>query len=288
MNDTPLGRFFGVVTRPRTWLNLLFQILAFPLGLFYFIFLVTGLSVGLGLVIIWVGIPILLVVAGAWWLFGAFERIQARVLLGASVPEAPRMWETVDGVWGKVKAHFGSGATWKDLLYLLAKLAFGVVSFTLVVSLAAIVSWLFALPFVSVWHVASMDFGSGPWYPPLWLGVLGIPAGVLMIFVSLHVLNAWGWVCARWAEAMFRNGPQDALVTAPPPPLVSTSPQPVGGLPAATPWDAPAAPQPAPQAPQPAPEIPQPAPQAPQPPVPREPALPPVPGAEAVPEPRTD
>ena len=239
MNDTPLGRFFGVITRPRTWLNLLFQVLAFPLGLFYFIFLVTGLSVGLGLVVIWVGIPILLVVAGAWWLFGAFERLQARVLLGADVPEAPRMWETVDGVWGKVKAHFGSGATWKDLLYLLAKLVFGVVSFTLVVSLAAIVFWLFALPFTSVWHIASVDFGSGPWYPPLWLGVLGIPAGVLMIFVSLHVLNAWGWVCRRWAEVMFRGGPQEALFTAPPAPLVSTSPQAPAGVPGPGAWQAP-------------------------------------------------
>ena len=34
MNVSPLGRFFGVVTRARTWLNLLFHVLAFPLGLF--------------------------------------------------------------------------------------------------------------------------------------------------------------------------------------------------------------------------------------------------------------
>ena len=47
-----------------------------------------------GLVVVWVGIPILLVVAGAWWLFGAFERIQAQYLLGADVAPAPREWET--------------------------------------------------------------------------------------------------------------------------------------------------------------------------------------------------
>ena len=88
MNDSMLGRFFGVVVRPRTWLNMLFQWLAFPLGLFYFVFLSVGLSMGLGLVIVWVGIPILLVVAGAWWLFGAFERVQAKYLLGADVPPA--------------------------------------------------------------------------------------------------------------------------------------------------------------------------------------------------------
>ncbi len=241
MNDTPLGRFFGVVTRPRTWLGLLFHILAFPLGLFYFVFLVTGLSVGLGLVIIWVGIPILLVVAGAWWLFGAFERFQARVLLGAQAPDAPRSWETVDGVWGKVKAHFGNGATWKDLLYLLAKLAFGVVSFTLVVTLATIVFWLFALPFSSAWNLGTVDFGSGPWVPPMWLGLLGIPAAVLMIFASLHVLNAWGWVCRRWAEVMFRVAPQAPIAAVPPAPLVSTSPQAAVGLEAAASWPPPTA-----------------------------------------------
>jgi hypothetical protein len=278
MNDTPLGGFFGVVTKPRTWLNLLFHILAFPLGLFYFIFLVTGLSVGLGLVVIWVGIPILLVVAGAWWLFGAFERIQARVLLGGQVPDAPRSWETVDGVWGKVKAHFGNGATWKDLLYLLAKLAFGVVSFSLVMTLAGVISWLFALPFTSVWHVATIDFGNGQaWVPPLWVGLLGIPAGVLMIFVALHVLNGWGWVCRRWAELMFRTGPQTPLQATPPLPLVSTTPQGSAAPVAGAAWQAPAVAPPAPPAaPLPAPPpvspvLPQPVTQAP--PVQPQPAL---------------
>ncbi len=176
MNDSLLGRFFGVVARPRTWTNLLFNMLAFPLGLFYFVFFVTGLSVGLGLVIIWVGIPILLVVVGAWWLFAAFERLQAEYLLGADVAGSPRPWEDVEGIWGKIKAHFGSASTWKDLLYLLAKLAFGIVSFTVMVTLAAAEAWLVALPiahFVDV-HLITWGNGNG-WTPPLWLALLGVP-----------------------------------------------------------------------------------------------------------------
>jgi hypothetical protein len=250
VNQSPLGRFFGVVTHARTWLNLLFHVFAFPLGLFYFVFLVTGLSVGLGTVIIWVGIPILLLVAGAWWLFGAFERLQARHLLCANVPDAPRSWERAEGIWGKFKAHFGNAATWKDLLYLLAKLAFGVVSFSLLVTLAAFVAWLFALPFAAGWHVAMFDWGNGQsWTPPLWLGILGVPAGIIFAFVSLHVLNGWGWVCARWAELMFRVAAPPALPAgaAPPAPLVSTSARPPApSAPSAPP--APAAP-PAPVAP---------------------------------------
>jgi len=265
MNDSVLGRFFGVVVRPRTWLNLLFQVLGFPLGLFYFIFLVTGLSVGLGLVIVWVGIPILLVVAGAWWLFGAFERAQAKYLLGADVPPAPRAWETVGGVWGKLKAHFGSAATWKDLLYLLAKLPFGVASFTLVMTVAGAVFWCFALPVAAVWHLDIVTTSSGSWHPPLWLGLLGIPAGLLVFFVGLHLLNGWGWVCARWAELLFAAAPQ---------PPASAAPVPAATVPGAiAPLVSVAAPPPPPSLPPPPPPPPPPSlpPAPPQPPAPATP-----------------
>ncbi len=215
MNDSALTRFFGVVRRPETWLGILFNWLAFPLGLFYFVFLITGLSLGVGLVVVWVGIPILLVVAGAWWLFGAFERVQARYLLGADVPGAPREWEKVDGVWAKLRAHFGSGATWKDLVYLLAKLPFGIVSLTLLVTAAAMVFWFVAMPFFSVFDVPVIN---GTWVPPLWFGLICLPLGILVFFVALHVLNAWSWVCARWAEVMFRGPASPAVAPLAPAP----------------------------------------------------------------------
>ncbi|HZL64599.1 MAG TPA: sensor domain-containing protein [Thermoleophilia bacterium] len=230
MKQSLLGRFFGVVARPRTWTSVLFNMLAFPLGLFYFVFFVTGLSVGLGLVIIWVGIPILLLVVGAWWLFAAFERLQAEYLLGADVAGSPRPWEDVEGIWGKVKAHFGSASTWKDLLYLLAKLGFGIVSFTVMVTLAAVEAWLVALPIAHAVNAHLITWGNNGngWTPPLWLGLLGIPCAILWVFVSLHVLNGWSWICARWAELLLRDR---LAVRAPaglvqPAPLVSTSPQP--------------------------------------------------------------
>ena len=205
MNDSALARFFGVVTRPQTWLGILFHVLAFPLGLFYFVFLVTGLSVGVGLVVVWIGIPILLVVVGAWWLFAAFERLQAQHLLGARVPPEPRPWEAVDGVWGKLKAHFGAGSTWLDLAYLVAKLALGTASFTLLVTLGGAVFWLLAVLVFAVFRVPMVN---ATWVPPLWLGILCVPLGILAFFASLHVVNAWSWVCARWAELLFRGPAQ--------------------------------------------------------------------------------
>lgn len=264
MNESAFIRFVGVVRRPRTWLGVLYHWLAFPLGLFYFIFLVTGLSVGVGLVVIWVGIPILLVVAGAWWLFGAFERWQARVMLGADVPSSPREWEKVDGVWAKLRAHFGSGSTWKDLLYLLVKLPLGIGSFTLLVVAVSVVFWFFAMP---VFAIADEPMVNGTWVPPLWFGILSVPIGVLALILALHVINGWSWVCARWAEVMFGTPapaglpaalPANAVAQAPPagppvappagPPAAPSAPAPAAP-PAAAVWQAPAVPPAAQQTP---------------------------------------
>ena len=235
MNDSALTRFFGVVARPQTWLGILFHVLAFPFGLFYFVFLVTGISVGVGLVVVWVGIPILLVVAGAWWLFGAFERLQAHYLLGATVPQAPREWERVDGIWGKLRAHFGSGATWLDLLYLFTKVVFGTISFTLLVVAVSMVGWFLAIPFFAVFDEPIVN---GTWVPPLWFGILAVPLGILTFFVSLHVLNGWGWVCARWAEVMFRGAAASA--TARPAPATALAAPATTGVPAGPPPQPPA------------------------------------------------
>jgi len=40
-------QFFGVAAREGTYLNIIYLLLAFPLGCAYFVFLVTGLSLGL-------------------------------------------------------------------------------------------------------------------------------------------------------------------------------------------------------------------------------------------------
>ena len=286
MDRSAVTGFFAVAKRPQTWLNVLFHWLAFPLGLFYFIFLVVGLSLGFGLLVVWVGIPILLVVAGAWWLFGSFERIQAMYLLGADVGPAPRSWEAADGIWAKLKAHFGNGATWRDLAYLFAKLPLGIASFVLAVTAVSVVFWLAAFPAAWYWDFTIVDWGStadGGYTPTWWQAVLAVPAAILAFFAVLHVLNGWGWVCARWAELLFGKasarpeagtahvtpGP---LVSTQPEPLVSTGPAPLVSTAPAPPMSGPANIAPAPQAwpnagPDPAPQAQSPAPSAPRPPV---------------------
>ena len=51
MTDTPRGTLWESLIAPAraaTWLNVLYVLLAFPLGLLYFVFLIIGGSLGLG------------------------------------------------------------------------------------------------------------------------------------------------------------------------------------------------------------------------------------------------
>ena len=67
MNETTniFKRYLRVVAQEETYLNLIYLLLAFPLATVYLSFLVTGLSVGFGTLIVGIGIPILLAVFAA-------------------------------------------------------------------------------------------------------------------------------------------------------------------------------------------------------------------------------
>ena len=84
------------------------------------------------------------------------------------------------------------------------------------------VFWFVAMPFFSVFDVPVIN---GTWVPPLWFGLICLPLGILVFFVALHVLNAWSWVCARWAEVMFR-GPASPAVAPLAPALQYAAPAP--------------------------------------------------------------
>jgi hypothetical protein len=195
---------FGVVARSQTWLNVVYLWLAFPLGLFYFVFLVTGISVGVSLVIVLVGIPILLLVAAAWWCLAALERALARSLLGADVPPAPRLWERGDDVWGRIKAHFGAGVIWSDLLYLFLKFPMGLVSFVLCVTGLAIVVGFIGAPLM---QMSGQLYVAGQRVDSWALALALVPVGLLAAFAWAHLVNGWAWVSRCLAEGLLRAAP---------------------------------------------------------------------------------
>lgn len=199
-----LARFFGVFIQRRTYLNLLYLALAFPLGLFYFIFLVVGLSVGLSLIIIWVGLLILPVVFAGWWAFAAFERQMAIGLLNVKIPPMTRA-EPPKAKWSdKAAAYLTNPVTWKSLAYLFLKFPLGTFSFVVLVTLAALTGTFLAAPVIypfiepqvwftwnSVWQIDTLNEA-----------LVAFFIGVGLLFVSLHTFNGLAWVSGQLARLM--------------------------------------------------------------------------------------
>ena len=102
--DSVLGAVFGVFIRPQTYLNLVYLILSFPLGIAYFVFVVVGLSLGFGLILTLFGAPLLILTIVASWLLSSFERELANRLLKEEIP--PILQLDISGLTllGKLKA----------------------------------------------------------------------------------------------------------------------------------------------------------------------------------------
>jgi len=230
--QSALVKFFGVVIRGQTYLNALYLLLAFPLGLFYFIFLVTGLSLGFATIIVWVGLLILALVFGAWYAFIAFERQMAISMLREEIPPMTRQDLTGKSLWQKFTATLTNSVTWKGLLYLLVKFPLGILSFVVLVTLLSVSASFIGLPFYYQYIHPSVDLTmNGVYYfNPVWLvdtlpeALLGSLVGILILLVSLHIFNGLAWVSGKFARVMLGN-----FSTAPAQPAVL---EPVQALPA--------------------------------------------------------
>ncbi len=76
-----IRRLFGPIRESRTYLRILYLLLALPLGVVEFSFLVTALSFGFGTAITLIGIPVLVGTVWAWrWLAQLERRIIGRLL----------------------------------------------------------------------------------------------------------------------------------------------------------------------------------------------------------------
>ena len=215
-------RFLGAPLRSRTYRNLLYLLLAFPLGIVYFVGLLTGTAVGTGLLLTWVGLPILLAtLAGAAVAAGIEARLASRLVgVDAAVPAFLRDFSVRDGVAlpgdGFVDATcrlVTAPSTWTSVVLLVYKFVVGLVSFVAVVTVGSITIALLAAPLVYDASGALATGGAGGQYRigswmvdslPEALAVAGM--GVLALIVGLNLLNGLARFQARSVASILRVG----------------------------------------------------------------------------------
>ncbi|MFJ2896431.1 sensor histidine kinase [Streptomyces sp. NPDC087218] len=136
---SPLKRLLPAALRApfegRTWREFTYLVLSLPISLVLFSSSIVLMSLGVGTLITFLGVPIL---AGALALcrgFGVLERARARALLGTDVAAPAPVRGATGGLMSWMGASLKSGTSWRHLLYALLHLPWALVVFSFVVPL---------------------------------------------------------------------------------------------------------------------------------------------------------
>ncbi|MGD9795206.1 MAG: sensor histidine kinase [Acidimicrobiia bacterium] len=181
-----LRRWWMRWASPRTWSETLHCLLGLPVGIVTFTVMVTLWSVALSTVIIYVGVVLIWVTVAIASAMASFERARAHTLLGTRIAEPPpRVWQ--NGWWRKTWGVLREARTWRETLYHLVMLPWGVIVFSIAVAV-----WSAALGSLTIatWWWATDDSnitwaGSGlnnNWGVAL-ITALGIPLTLLAPFI---------------------------------------------------------------------------------------------------------
>ncbi len=129
--------------------EIVFLILSLPMSLVYFTLTITGFSVGMGTLVIWIGLPILFATLYVVHGMAAVERKMVSSLLGMPHPDQPYGRVPVQGFLRRFGSLLRDPYTWTGLLYMLfIKLPLGILSFTLTIVFLSLSAALTLLPLV--------------------------------------------------------------------------------------------------------------------------------------------
>lgn len=217
----PTGRpesILAVAADGRTYRRLGYLLLALPLGVAYFAVLATGFVLGTGLFVTLIGVPILLAVVGGSWRLTELERRLVSALLGQTIPAAEVSASPTSGVWGALAvglrdrgavrplvartiARLVDPATYRGLIFLVAKLPLGLVSFAAIAACYGLALGLLLAPLTYRLDGLAIGFGLVPVdnFETAVLCFLGAPPAIL---AAMHVSNALAALSARFAHLM--------------------------------------------------------------------------------------
>ncbi|MEV5931266.1 sensor domain-containing protein [Streptomyces sp. NPDC052079] len=119
----------------RTWRELGYVLLSLPISVLLFTYAVTMVALGAGLLVTFLGVPVLAAALAGCRGLGSVERARARGLLGLEVGEPEPLRTRRNGLMAWVGAVLKSGASWRSLLYAVLQLPWAVLSFTVTVTL---------------------------------------------------------------------------------------------------------------------------------------------------------
>jgi len=172
--------------------NLIYLLLSLPLGILYFVILITGFSLGAGLAITLIGIPILVAMIFVTYILGDLDRKMTTALLGVNIAKPEARPSNDDSARAILVAQLKSLQFWKELSYLLLKMPLGVISFTIAIVLITISLSFMAAPFILTYiPFAQMQLWNGFEIDTMQRAVVTSVAGLILGGISVVLINGY-------------------------------------------------------------------------------------------------
>ena len=202
-----LGRFFGVYADSRAWGALLYMLIAFVTGVFYFTWAVTGLSLSISFAIFIFGLPLALLFLLSVRGLALLEGRLVEALLGVRMPRRPLF--TQQGLkWIERLKHLVMDKhTWLSVLYMFIQFILGTVYFILFTLVLSFSFSFIAVPFLQeLLNEPFIYFGDARYFLPMWSYPLFVLGGFLLWTIFMHIARGVGQLHGRFAKWMLVTG----------------------------------------------------------------------------------
>lgn len=185
----------------RTYRIAAYLLMGLGLGVLDFTLLVTGFSLGLGLLVTIIGIPVLVATFLVARGLATLERRLAVLLLDAPMPHRRMVAPEEGGLkWRRLRSLVASRRTWSEIAFLTLRLPLSILDFTFIVTVIALAlggsGWLIAVAAGAEIEIGSWTIDTIP------EALIYLPVSIVFLLVGPRLVIAWGDLSARVATRL--------------------------------------------------------------------------------------
>ena len=199
-----IARFFSVYTDARAWGALLYMLIAFVTGVFYFTWAITGFSLSVSFALFIFGLPFALLFFLSVRGLALLEGRLVEGLLGVRMPRRPLFTQQNLKWLDRLKELAMDRHTWFSILYMLIQFVLGTIYFVLFVTVLSVSLSFIAIPVLQeFFNVPTIQIGEGVrYFFPTWSYPLLVFGGVLLWTTFMNLARGIGQLHGRMAKAL--------------------------------------------------------------------------------------
>jgi len=202
--ESILAHFFGVYTDARAWGALLYMLIAFVTGVFYFSWAVTGLATSISFALFIFGLPFALLFFLSVRGLALLEGRLVEGLLGVRMPRRPLFTQANLKWFDRLKELASDRHTWFSILYMFIQFVLGTIYFVLFVTVLSLSLSFIAIPVLQeIFYLPTIQIGEGVrYFFPIWSYPLLVIGGILLWTTFMNLARGIGQLHGRMAKGL--------------------------------------------------------------------------------------